>query len=159
MDQELPAEIRVVIKLPDKIHQAKNAGGFVPMNTGEDAQLETVFHDLGALEDKPGQPQPGRAVIPESGGVPLQARGGGYLKHQRHQQILDPRTFPGGDAAGDGFGGFHPEVVQVVRRFSHTGKAMGRSHAAARSGMASPVGSVAIQPCSRASREARLRTR
>ena len=111
---EFAAEFGEAVEFANKVHETEDAGGFVAVDAGEDAQFEAVFDDLGALEGEAGEPEASGPLVPEADGGGFEAGGGGDLQHEGHEEVFDGGAQAEVDLAGDLIEGFDPEVVEGV---------------------------------------------
>ncbi len=80
--------LRVGVEFADEIDEAEDAGGFIAMDAGEEADLDPRFDDMGALEDKAGEPEAILAGAPEAEGIGPEGIRGADLDEERAEGFL-----------------------------------------------------------------------
>lgn len=86
---EFLAKLGIGIQFPDEVDEAEDAGGFIAVNAGEDADFDPGLDGLGPLKDEAGQPKAILSGAPEAEGIRPQSIRRPNLDEERKEDFFD----------------------------------------------------------------------
>jgi hypothetical protein len=98
---EVATDFGIAIEFTKEVHHAEDSGGFVAMDSGEDAQFDAVFDDPGPLKPEARDPEQIFAIAPFQEGVGGQALGVIGLNGERQQEFSQVESVSFLEAGGE----------------------------------------------------------